>query len=70
MATWDDADAAGGAATHAHGPQLMDSPQAQGRHRRQGTKHHMDAGELRLAKRKLREMQGVRDRERGRKVCV
>lgn len=30
----------------------------------------MAEGELRRAKRKLREMQGARDRERGRKVCV
>lgn len=30
--------------------------------------HYLCVGELRSAKRKLREMQGIRDRERGRKV--
>lgn len=37
---------------------------------RRGGKHHMRVGELKSAKRKLREMQGARDRERGRKVRV
>eukprot|EP00967_Tisochrysis_lutea_P051839 scaffold64118_cov17-Tisochrysis_lutea.AAC.1 len=67
MSTWDEADALAPGFPGTDAEPGVDRVASSKGKKRSSKHHHMGAGELRSAKRKLREMQGTRDRERGRK---